>query len=286
MDLMANTLLIKSPGTITDATAPKYTKDPIINAGSICLIDALRIGCFDPSIQSCADGVHLKNLVDGAPDAILKIPNLGDLTFVSGHGFQTKPSSVSHGRIQIGGATDYFNTNLTDDFLMIGWATGPGSDVGGSIGVILWKSLSVASFAGTGPFLASRASGGGGQPDLVGKWDGSGSNGYTVGGGVVPTPVGNKVQYGVAKVGTNIKLFRNGQQVGSDTAMLTPALAANAAPLDFLNASVNSYGLPGLIGHRVYIEDLSISGAASGLSSANQAASVILADYNNNVGRF
>jgi hypothetical protein len=268
---MANSIVFKSPGASTDTSLPQVKKDAVLNAGSLFLIDFLRLGCWNPATDVVANNAPVRNLVSGAPAASLQIPAAGDLTFVAGLGMQLR-ATVALGRLQIGAANAYFQgATVGQDLLMTAWVTYPATDPGGHIGRLI-EHGTLATYSSDGPSLAARYTAGG---DMYGRMDNASGNGSAAGG--VGSPAG-KHQFAVAKVGTNCLLYRDGV-LKATVALGTPALAANANPLSFGNGHVaGQYAVPGAILHRVYGENLTVSGATAG-------AQVAL-DYAQNSARF
>jgi len=266
---MTTSLIIKSPSASTDTTLPKVLADRLLNSGSLFLMDFLRLGCWNPATDTVADGAAVRNLVTGGIAGMLKIPVAGDLAFVTGRGFQLK-SSVAYGRVQIDTGTQYFQTNLTNDYLLIAWATYPASDPTGHIGQLISKGVN-SSYFQTAPMLAVVYAAGG---KMITHMDTEASNGKSV---VIGSPAG-KHQFAIAKVGSNTLMFLDGVLV-STQATGTPALAANSTPLNFgSGASSSMYACPSTILHRIYAENLTTSGLT--------AAAVVAADYAANSSRF
>lgn len=268
---MALSILFKSPGVTTDTSLPVAKTDLLINAGSLFLLDFLRLGSWNPATDTVANDAVVRNLVPGAPSALLKIPVAGDLTFVSGLGFQLSATNAL-GRVQIGTGTQYFQSNLTRDFLLTAWVTYPAVDPTANTGFIFTKGTASNYFC-DGPYLAARYLNGG---DMSGRMD-SVTNANGASKNTLGSPAG-KHQFGIAKVGGNVVFFRDGVQVHSAVLGAT-ALTANAVPLNFGNGgSASQFACPGAILHRTYGEDLTISGLT--------AAAVVAADYAANSGRF
>ena len=266
---MTTSLIIKSPSASTDTTLPKVLADSLLNTGSLFLMDFLRLGCWNPATDTVADGAAVRNLVTGGTAGMLKIPVAGDLTFETGLGFKLK-SSVAYGRVQIDTGTRYFQTNLTDDYLLIAWATYPASDPTGHIGQLISKAVNSTYFQ-AGPMLAVIYTAGG---KIITHMDAEASNGKSI---VIGSPAG-KHQFAIAKVGSNTLIFLDGVLV-STQATGTPALTANSTPLNFGNgASSTMYACPSTILHRIYAENLTTSGLT--------AAAVVAADYAANSSRF
>jgi hypothetical protein len=268
---MANSIIFKSPGTSSDTSLPLVKKDALINAGSLFLIDFLRLGCWNPATDVVANSAPVRNLVAGAPAASLQIPVAGDLTFVAGLGMQLR-ATVALGRLQIGAANAYFQgASVGQDLLMTAWVTYPAVDPGGHIGRLI-EHGTLASYASEGPSLAARYVSGG---DINGRMDSSVGNASTV---ANVGAANGKHQFAVAKVGTNCLLYRDGV-LKATIALGTPVLAANANPLSFGNGPVaGQYAVPGAILHRVYGENLTLSGQTAGTQVA--------LDYAQNSARF
>jgi hypothetical protein len=72
--------------------------------------------------------------------------------------------------------------------------------------------------------------------------------------------------------------FRDGVQVGVALARGTPDLTANSNTLDWGNKSANEVAPRGMMLHRFFGEDLTVS--------TKTAAAQIAADYAANIGRF
>lgn len=196
---------------------------------------------------------------------------IGGLLAVPSKGLQLGAQSAL-GTIQIGTGTQYFQNNLADDFLMIAWANYPVADPGGHIGLLLQKHAST-SYSQPGPFMARRYTG---SSTFNAKWDGTsaGNNGTAL---ALAAPSGSR-QIAAAKIGGNIVMYENGQQVGTG-ALGATALAANATPLTFGNNGAAGYAPPGLVLNAAFAEDLTISAAAAGRTTAAQATAQIVADY-------
>jgi hypothetical protein len=277
---MANTLTLRSAGAITNLAQPTARKDKMINDGTIFGFDLAKPYCIDLAITP-VDGALVKNLVSGGPDAILKVPTPGDLVAVAGRGLQLK-ATANLGRVQIGTGTQYFQTNLTHDFALWTWDTFPASDPGGGhIGMIFSKGATASLFSVMGPWLAFRYTGSGGLPDLAGKFDSSTGNGNTLNAANTepdPASPAGLHQFGMAKVGSNILFFRDGVQVGVALARNTPDLTANSNTLDWGNKSANEVAPRGMMLHRFFGEDLTVSGKT--------AAAQIAADYAANTGKY
>ena len=265
---MTTSLIIKSPSASTDTTLPKILADRLLNAGSLFLMDFLRLGCWNPATDVVADGATVRNLVTGGAAGTLKIPVVGDLTFETGLGFKLK-DTANFGRVQIGAGTDYFQTNLSDDYLIIAWATYPATDLLTTpTGFLVTKGNS-SLYELQGPFLAKRYISG----TLVGKLDSASDNGTQVPGA---SPAG-KHQYAIAKVGTTQTLYTDGVAVASVT-NADANMIANANPLNFGNPASSGTAAGGVILHRIYGENLTISGLTP--------AAVVAADYATNSSRF
>lgn len=265
---MTTSLIIKSPSASTDTTLPKVLTDSLLNTGSLFLMDFLRLGCWNPATDTVADGAAVRNLVTGGTAGMLKIPVAGDLTFETGLGFKLK-DTANFGRVQVGAGTDYFQTNLSDDYLIIAWATYPATDLLTTpTGFLVTKGNS-SSYALAGPFLAKRYISG----SMTGKLDSAGDNGTSFAGA---SPAG-KHQFAVAKVGTTQTLYVDGVSVYSQT-NADANMIANANPLNFGNPASAGTAAGGLILHRIYGENLTISGLTP--------AAVVAADYAANSSRF
>ncbi|MER9712847.1 hypothetical protein NKJ13_21650 [Mesorhizobium sp. M0174] len=269
---MARTLSIVSPAAMAAGLNNPIAKaDGLLNVGSLWLVDALRLGSWDPASDIVANDAAVRNLVAGAPNALLKVPVAGDIVFdAAAKGFKLK-ASVGLGRVQLGTGTQYFQTNLAHDFLITTIVTYPTVDPTGHVGFLITKHTS-ASYSGVGPWMAHRYA----ANYLFGRMDAFVS-GSPAGVAAVGAPTGLE-QVAIAKVGTNLVYFKNGAQVNS-VALGTPDLAANSTPLNWGNGgSANQYACPGLVMHRTYGEDLTISGRT--------AADVIAQDYAENFARF
>lgn len=278
---MANSLIIKSSGTITDVSQPTAKRDRLLNSGSIFMYDLARPFCVDLTVTP-VEGATVNNLVAGAPAAILKVPTAGDLVAVAGKGIRLK-ATTNKGRIQLGAPTDFFQANLGHDFLIISWVTFPASDPGGGhIGMIFSKGADSAVYAPVGPWLAARYVGSGGNPDQQGKFDSSGTNGVTINSAnTEPDPVSpaGLHQFAMAKIGANVQFYRDGVAIGAAQAWSAGSpLAANSNPFDWGNHATNEIAPRGMILHRILAEDLTVSGKT--------AAAQVAADYSQNTGRF
>ena len=177
-------------------------------------------------------------------------------------------SSADLGRIQIGTGNQYFQNNLADDFVLATMVTYPAIDPGGN-GWLLSKHAT-AAYSGVGPWLAYRYS----TSYLFGRMDAY-ISGSPTGAAPAGAPAG-LMQVGIAKVGTNMLYFKNGVQIATE-ALRSPDLAANATPFNW-GSTASQPAYPGLVLHRTYGADLTISGRT--------AAAVIAQDYAENIGRF
>lgn len=264
---MANSLTLTSAGKITDLTQPKAVRDRIINSGSVCLIDLTSGYCIDLT-SPLAEGQVVKNLVNGAPSATLK--NIAGLSAVAGKGLQIG-AAAALGRVQVGAGTDYFQTNLNHDYLISAFATYPAADPGGAhIGMLVSKGGTVVNYAQPGPFLAAR------YADQIAKTAAGTGNGTSTIANAVPSPAG-KHQFAFTRVGGVIAHYRDGVSYATNTQNEAGDIVANTNPLLFGCSSVQA-AAPGLILHRLYIENLTLSGK----SGAGQAA----AEYAQNNAKF
>ncbi|MER9183607.1 hypothetical protein [Mesorhizobium sp. M0767] len=269
---MARTLSIVSPAAMAAGLNNPIAKaDGLLNAGSLWLVDALRLGSWDPATDVVANDAAVRNLVTGAPNALLKVPVAGDIVFdAAAKGFKLK-ASVALGRVQLGTGTQYFQTNLTRDFLISTMVTYPAVDPGGGhVGFLITKNTST-SYGGVGPWMAHRYV----ANYLFASMDAVAST--PIAGTVAGAPTGLE-QVAFAKVGADLLYFKNGAQIGSTPLRVTP-LAANSTPLNWGNGgAANQYACPGMVMHRTYGEDLTLSGRT--------AADVIAQDYAENFARF
>ncbi|TIR32257.1 MAG: hypothetical protein E5X35_15145 [Mesorhizobium sp.] len=269
---MARSLIIKSPSAMAaGVTNPTLTRDGLLNAGSLWLIDAMRLGCWDPAVDAVANDAQIGNLVEGSPAALLKVPVVGDITFDAAvKGFKLK-ATVGLGRIQIGTGTQYFQTDLDEDYLISTMVTYPAVDPGGGhVGYLITKNTAT-SYSGAGPWMAHRYA----ANYLFASMDAVAST--PTAGTAAGAPNGLE-QVAFAKVGANLLYFKNGAQVGSTPLRATP-LAANSTPLNWGNGGAASqYAAPGLVMHRTYGENLTVSGRT--------AAAVVAQEYEQNIERF
>lgn len=280
---MANATIMKSAGTTTDSAPVKAKRDRMLNDGSVFLYDLARAYCIDLTLTPVNDAV-VKNLVTAGPDALLKVPVAGDLIAVANKGIQLK-ATTNKGRIQIDPGTNYFQTNLTNDYLLYCWATFPASDPGSHIGMLFSKGADSAIYGVVGPWLAYRYNGSASLPDFQGKFDAqttsTGGNGYGVNSGNTnpdPASPAGKHQFAIAKVGSNVMLFLDGVQIGATGAQGATPLAANSNPMDFGNKAATENAPRGMIMHRIGCENLTVSGRT--------AAAAVAADYAQNSSRF
>jgi len=340
---LARSVIIKSPSAMAAGVSnPVLSRDGLLDAGSLWLVDALRLGCWDPGVAVVAGDAVVGNLVSGAPSALVKngtagnsgagtavltagavssitvsaggklyatAPNValvggggtgatataavsggaitGFTVTAGGSGYTSPPdvviggiafnaarkgfllgSSADLGRIQIGTGNQYFQNNLADDFVLATMVTYPAIDPGGN-GWLLSKHAT-AAYSGVGPWLAYRYS----TSYLFGRMDAY-ISGSPTGAAPAGAPAG-LMQVGIAKVGTNMLYFKNGVQIATE-ALRSPDLAANATPFNW-GSTASQPAYPGLVLHRTYGADLTISGRT--------AAAVIAQDYAENIGRF
>lgn len=269
---MARAFSLVSPTAMAAGLNNPYAKaDGLLNAGSLWLLDALRLGSWDPAVDVVANDAPVRNLVSGAPTALLKVPVAGDIVFdAPSKGFRLK-ASVGLGRIQIGTGTQYFQTDLTNDFLISTMVSYPAVDPGGGhVGYLITKNIAT-SYSGAGPWMAHRYA----ASYLFASMDAVATT--PVAGVAAGAPNGLE-QVAFAKVGANMLYFKNGAQIGSTPLRATP-LAANATPLNWGNGgAANQYAAPGLVMHRTYGENLTVSGRA--------VADVVAQDYAENIARF
>lgn len=178
---------------------------------------------------------------------------------------------ASLGRVQIGTGLEYFQSDLTHDFVLSTMVSYPAVDPTGHVGFLLTKNTS-AAYSGVGPWMAHRYT----TNYLFGRMDAFVS-GSPTGAATVGAPNGLE-QVAIAKVGANLLYFKNEVQVAS-IALGAPALTANSVPLNWGNGgSVGQHACPGLVLHRAYGADLTLSGRT--------AAEVVAQDYAENIARF
>ena len=282
---MAVSIITKLSSAFTDTTLPKLYRDPILTAGSMFLFDLANPFCWNPA-NTVADGAVVNNLLDGAPGANLRIPS-GTMTYVAGKGFQLSATATFQ-RIEIDSGTNYFQTNLTDDYLIQAWVKYPATDPGaGNVGLIFNKGGSVIySYGQPGPFLASRypaESINTAYGDITGKFDANTATNTNYNNAAVGTVPGSHL-FGLAKVGTNLQIYKDGALIGS-SALLTPALTANSNTMNFGGSTIQS-AVQGTILNRISAEDLTVSASALGISTAAQCAAQIATEYAANSARF
>lgn len=281
---MANSLLLKSAGTITNAAQPKAVRDRMVSAGTVSIIDLANAYCVDLSAAP-VDGQVVRNLVIGGVDAMLKLPNAGDLIAVPGKGIQLKASSTAYGRVQLGTGTQYFQDRLSDDYLISCMVTFPAVDPLGHTGVFISKGNN-PGYSAPGPWMAHRYPGAGAglaqNGDMTGKFSAVAGNGLT--NAFPPSPAGTH-QFVMMRIGGTLYFYK-------DKAVVFSGATADAVPntnaFNFGNANGTQQSAPqGMVLHRFFMENLTTYAGAMGVASSQAlGAARMAAEYDTNIARY
>lgn len=116
---MSNSLIFRVPGSFTDASLPKLSRDPIVNAGTKLVLDFADPYCFPGQAPDPGNGTVFKNLVDGMENAVLSKSALFPVGF-SGGGlyFENGVNDGQGSRLSLGNS---FKFPLSVDQLVICW---------------------------------------------------------------------------------------------------------------------------------------------------------------------
>jgi len=264
------------PGSAPDSSLPIDTNDAIINAGSLFCFDLADPFCW-PTGQVPANGQSVPNLVSGAPAGAVVMAN-GSAFSHNGKGLVLADTSLTY--FQWDSGTQYFQSALANDYLIVGWARYPGSDPGGyASGYLISKMPSVTN-SGTGIFLSNNYT-----PRIDAKFSDTATNGEI--GGYTPTDgTAGLHQLALAKIGSSVYILKDGTQRTS-AALLTPALTAHSYIGSFGSRPYSSGStVTGIQMSRIWAENLTTSAAINGLSTLAQALNQIAYDYTLNASRF
>src|SRR5580698_6992389 len=120
-------IIEKGQTAFTDTTLPVLYPDWIINIGSLFCFDLADPYCL-VSGAALSNGLAIPNLVAASPPGSLLLASGSDLQIVAGansvKGVQKLNNNNTSG-LQLDTGTQYFQSNLSDDFLLTSWAIQP-----------------------------------------------------------------------------------------------------------------------------------------------------------------
>lgn len=268
-----NTINERLTGNFSDTTMPKMVLDPIVNAGSMYLLDFLNAYCNPNADGALTAGMIFKNLVDGADDAVLV--GAASVANLTGKAGISMPGTGSGGGITtyIDLGTDYDLHTPNPDFLVIAWVKAPASGY-----ITTYPQILILGVYGNeGQDQYSVTMGSDGKTPRVSVANAAGTAFATAATGGASNGV--ITQIALSRVGTLVTLYVNGVAVATQT-MTGSGIYDSSAQRVKIGA-----GFKGTV-YRVAEENLTVSAAAAGKTTAAQALAQVVLDYTVNIGRF
>jgi len=270
---MPTSQIFNEVANYTDAALPKAFRDPVLVSGSEFLFDFGDAYCLNGKVAGAlANGAVFKNLVDGAPDAVLVL-SAGDIPSIGAGsvGYDLEANGGVGGGISYLGLGDNYDhavdahafyRSITFRIPAAGYSTGAYTSLFGQTNT----NNNLAQFIFDTGAAGLNARG------CIG-WTSGGAGSQDSGNAIVLTP-GTVVTVGLAWSTTGglgtLTAFKDGAQVAQATDAKIATLNNPTAPIQLFHKAKHKTW-------RLFGEDLTVSGRT--------AAAAALADYQARVAR-